>query len=162
MYSIGDNVLYGANGVMTVVDIRDELVGTVPHRYYVLRAYGSRAESLIYVPVANEKLVAAMRPLLTADEAKSLMAADTDLPSIEWVKDNRARAERFKGIIESGDRAAMLSMIRAIHASGLERERAGKKNYLTDENAKQKAERILSTELSIVLGICEDEIPSFV
>ncbi len=162
MYSIGDNVLYGSNGVMTVVDIREELVGAVAHRYYILRAYGSRSESLIYVPVDNEKLVSAMRPLLSVEEANALLSPDAILPETVWVPDNRARAERFKGIIESGDRAAMLSMVRAVHESGLAREREGKKNYLTDENVKLKAEKILATELSIVLGVAEEELPSFV
>ena len=53
-------------------------------------------------------------------------------------------------------------MIKAVHLSGLVREREGKKNYLTDEGLKQKAERILSTELSLVLGVDESELPSFV
>ena len=162
MYSIGDNVLYGANGVMTVVDIREELVGNVAQRYYILRAYGTRSESLIYVPVDNERLVLAMQPLLTCEQARDLIDGQTELPVIEWISDNRARAERFKAIVESGDRAAMLSMIRMVYASGLAREREGKKNFLTDENIKTKAEKILATELSLVLGISEQELPSFV
>ena len=162
MYHIGDNVLYGSNGVMTVVDIREELVGAESRRYYVMRAYGSRGESLIYVPCDNEKLVSAMRPLLTEDEARDFIEGRVELPEIEWVSENRARGERFKAIVESGDRAAMLAMIKAVHLSGLVREREGKKNYLTDEGLKQKAERILSTELSLVLGVDESELPSFV
>lgn len=162
MYSIGDNVLYGANGVMTVVDIREELVGNVAQRYYILRAYGTRSESLIYVPVDNERLVLAMQPLLTCEQARDLIGGQTELPVIEWISDNRARAERFKAIVESGDRAAMLSMIRMVYESGLAREREGKKNFLTDENIKTKAEKILATELSLVLGISEQELPSFV
>ena len=162
MYSIGDNVLYGANGVMTVVDIRDELVGATAQRYYILRAYGTRSESLIYVPVDNERLVLAMRPLLTPEQAKELIYGQAELPVIEWITDNRARGERFKAIVESGDRAAMLAMIKMVHESGLAREREGKKNFLTDENIKTKAEKILITELALVLGVSEQEIPSFV
>ena len=162
MYHIGDNVLYGSNGVMTVVDIREELVGIESRKYYVMRAYGSRAESLIYVPCDNERLVAAMRPLLTRDEARDFIEGRVELPEIEWINENRARGERFKAIVESGDRAAMLAMIRVVHLSGLAREREGKKNYLTDEGLKQKAEKILATELSLVLGVVESELPSFV
>ena len=162
MYHIGDNVLYGSNGVMTVVDIREELVGIESRKYYVMRAYGSRAESLIYVPCDNERLVAAMRPLLTRDEARDFIEGRVELPEIEWINENRARGERFKAIVESGDRAAMLAMIRVVHLSGLAREREGQKNYLTDEGLKQKAEKILATELSLVLGVDESELPSFV
>lgn len=162
MYKIGDKIMYGANGVMTIVDIRDESFADVTHSYYVLRPTLAKSESLTFVPTENEKLVASMRPLLTRDEIMSLMQSVNDLPKIDWIKENRARQEYFKRIMESGDRAMMVSMICAINESGLRREAEGKKNFLTDENAKAKAEKLLCTEFSVVLGIPEDEAKKFI
>ncbi len=157
MYKIGDKIMYGANGVMTIVDIRDESFGDVTRSYYVLRPTLSKNESFTFVPTENEQLVSAMRPLLTKDEILSLLHSAKELPPIEWVNENRARQEYFKRIMESGDRAKMISIIRAINESGQRREAEGKKNFITDENAKAKAEKLLYTEFSIVLGIDEEE-----
>ena len=87
MYKIGDKIMYGANGVMTIVDIRDESFADVTHSYYVLRPTLAKSESLTFVPTENEKLVASMRPLLTRDEIMSLMQSVNDLPKIDWIKE---------------------------------------------------------------------------
>lgn len=162
MHKIGDMIVYAANGVMTIVDIREESVGDVSRNYYVLRPTLAKSESLTFVPVDNERLVAAMRPLLTKDEIISLLHSVNGLPPIEWVNETRARQEYFKKIMESGDRGRMISMISAITENGIRREAVGKKNFLSDENAKQRALKLLYSEFSVVLGIPEEDVPSFV
>lgn len=162
MHQIGKNVLYGSNGVMTVVDIREEYVGDQPRSYYVLRSAVGRSESLVFVPTDNERLTSAMYPLLSKEEILALLSDDAEIPAIEWVDNNRARTEYFKRIMESGNRAHMLSMMRAIHESGLRRTEAGKKNFLSDESTRQKMEKLLSVEFSIVLGISDDEALSLI
>ncbi len=157
MHKIGEKVLYGSNGVMTVVDIREESIGDAPRSYYVLRAATGRSESLVFVPTDNERLTDAMHPLLSSEEISLLLTSPADSSGIEWNDNSRARTEYFKRIMESGDRAGMMSMIRAIHECGLRRTEAGKKNFLSDESVRQKAERLLATEFSIVLGIPEEE-----
>lgn len=162
MFKIGDRIVYGANGVMEIVDVREESIGDVSRNYYVLSSVFSRSDSLIFVPCDNEKLLSVMRHLLTRDEAMELIGRIDELPDIEWVESNRARAEHFKKLMESGDREAMFSMIRAIDENAKRREAEGKKNFLTDETARQKAERLLHSELALVLGIPIEEVPSFI
>lgn len=162
MHKIGDKIMYGAGGVMTIVDIREESIGDVSRSYYVLRPALIRSDSLTFVPTDNEKLVSAMRPLISREEIISLLRGAKDAPALKWINENRARQECFKRIMESGDRAGMIAMIRAIDESAARREAEGKKNFLSDENAKQKAKKLLFSEFSIVLGIPEEEIPSFI
>ena len=128
MHAIGDCLVYGASGVMTVVDIREEMIGDDTRKYYVLKPEGVRSESLTFVPVDNERLVALMRPLLTREEIMAAIREAISAPDCSWPADNRRRSDVFKEIIESGDRAAMLTMIRTIHRAGLRREEEGKKN----------------------------------
>lgn len=161
MHKIGDKIMYGAGGVMTIVDIREESIGDVCRSYYILRPTLARAESFTYVPVDNENLVSFMRPLLTKEEILDLLHSAKDLPPIDWVNENRARQEYFKKIMESGDRARIIAMIRAIEENGLRREAEGKKNFLSDENARAKAEKLLYSEFSVVLGIPEEEAKNF-
>lgn len=157
-YGIGENVVYGSVGVMTVVDVREETILDGVKEYYLLSEYGRDGSSVTYVPTDNERLVAAMRPLLSREEA--LLAVDSAVAStdLEWIADNRARAESFKSVMESGDRTAIIVMIRTIHNAGLRRAAIGKKNFLTDDNAMKKAERLIISEFSLSLGVGEDEV----
>ena len=162
MHSIGDKVMYGAAGVMTIVDIREESFGDVSRSYYVLKSVPARTDSLTFVPVDNERLVSAMYPLLSADELISLLRSASDIAPVDWVPENRARQEYFKKIMESGDRTRMVAMINAIDERGRQRELEGKKNFLSDEGARHKAERLLYSELSVVSGVPEEDIPSLI
>lgn len=158
MHRIGERVVYGANGVMEIVDIREESIGDISRCYYVLSSVCLSSNSLTFVPCDNERLVEAMRPLLTKDEATALIKRMGDISPIEWIEASRARADYFKRLMESGDREAMIGMIAAIDESAKRREAIGKKNFITDESAKQKAEQLLRSELALVLETSVEEI----
>ena len=53
-------------------------------------------------------------------------------------------------------------MIRTIYKMGALRTSVCKKNFVSDENALRKAERILATEISIVFEIGESEVKDMV
>lgn len=162
MHNLGEKLVYGANGVMEIVDIRDETVGEVSRKYYVLREIGSNSASMTFVPVDSERLVALMRPLLDKESIMKLIADAKNMPEIDWPKDNRARAERFRSIIESGDRRGMMAMIKTIYENGLKRGEDGKRNYISDEAAMRRAERLLYSEFSEVLGVSEEELTELI
>ena len=61
-----------------------------------------------------------------------------------------------------GDREGMISVIKAVYENGVKRHEEGKKNYLADENIMRKAEKVIYSELSIVLGIPENEVADFI
>lgn len=153
MFNIGDNILYGTSGIMTVVDIREERLTDEEKTYYVLSEYGGKSTSLTYVPLDNEKLVSSMHSLLTREEIAEAISAAREMPDIQWNPDSRARAESYRVVMRSADRAAIFVMIRTVHNTGLRRAAIGKKNFLTDENVMRKAEAIIALEISIVLGI---------
>ena len=162
MYGIGDKVVYGALGVMEIVDISNQTVGDVTREYYVMKEYSSLSSSLTYVPLANEELVAQMKPLLTKEEILDVIRTAKNSPPIEWVEDNRARSEKYKKILASADRVQMLSMIDSVYKTGIRREEEGKKNYIADENTMKRAEKLINSEFSLVLGIPESDVPEFI
>ncbi len=147
---------------MTVVDIREEVILGERKTYYVLRAVGAPPSSLTFIPTDNEKLTSQLRRLLSREEIEAILNEAKDRPDEEWIKDNRQRSERFKHIIESGDRAGMIAMIGAIYRNGEARGAEGKKNYLADENAMKRAEKLLYSEFSEVLGIPEGEVVEYI
>lgn len=158
MHRIGDKIIYGAFGVMTIVDIREESALDVSRSYYVLKPTLLSTESLTFVPADNERLVSFMRPLMTRDEVIELLHYSKDPEPMEWIVENRARQESFKRLLESGDRKRIVSMICAINESGKRREAEGKKNFVTDENIKAKAEKLLRSEIAVVFDIPEDGV----
>lgn len=162
MRETGERVIYGSNGVMEIVDIREETVGDITRKYYVLRDLNSTQVSHIFVPTDNEKLVSAMRPLLTKEEAMDMIKRIKTIPEAEWKNDNRIRSEKFRKVIESGDRDSVIAVIKAVYENGIKRQEEGKKNYLADENIMRKAEKVIYSELSIVLGIPENEVADFI
>lgn len=162
MYGIGDKVVYGALGVMEIIDITDQTVGDVTRAYYVMKEYSSGSPSLTYVPTENEALTSQMKPLLTKDEVAEVVRAAKNAPPIEWIEDNRARSEAYKKILATADRVKMLCMIDSVYRTGIRREEEGKRNYIADENSMKRAEKIINTEFSLVLGIPECDVPEFI
>lgn len=157
-YSIGDVVVYGSAGLCDIVDIKREDVGGTEYEYYVLTEHFSRGTSLTYVPTSNESLVRNIRPLMSYADAERLIASIPEIEPVEWIPDNRKRSEYFKGVLDSGDKYKMVGVIKAILAMSKEREKIGKKNFMTDENVLGKAKRLLYTELSVATATPEREL----
>ncbi len=162
MYGIGEKVVYGAFGVMQIIDIADQTVGDVMRKYYVMSEYFANSPSLTYVPLDNEMLTSQIRPLLTKEEiVEAIRAAKRDV-TIEWIEDNRARSEAYKRMLSTGDRALLIAMIDTVRKTGVRRESEGKRNYIADENSMRRAEKLISSEFSLVLGIPESEVEEFI
>ena len=154
-FKIGDVLMYGSTGLVKIIDKRREDAFGTERDYYILREIGSFSESQIFVPTDNEKLVSNMRSLISASEARELLSRE-ERTDIEWNKDNRIRSEKFRKIIDSGDREMQLSLISLINKVREARIKEGKKSFLLDENALEKAKRLITCEFSFVLG-CEPE-----
>ena len=162
MYAIGEKVIYGALGVMEITDISEQKIGDVCKTYYVLKEYASTSTSLTYVPLDNELLLSQMHPLLTEGEIREVVKAAKCGEPLEWVEDNRARAEFYKKILASADRARILAMIALVYKTGERREAEGKKNFIADENSMRRGEKLISSEFSLVLGIPESEVKAYI
>lgn len=154
MFSVNDCVVYGAAGVMRIVDITKEYVAGAQREYFVLTNVFGTADSKTFVPVDNEKLVSAMRHVMTKEEMTEVLSA-AELPPVLWVKDTRARNERFRLIIESGDVCQMIAMLKTIKDTERQRLLDGKTPFVTDTAALQKAIRILCSEISLAFGTDE-------
>ena len=162
MYLIGEKVVYGAQGVMEVVDVTEQTMGDVTRKYYVLKEYSSASTSLTYVPLDNEALVSQLKPLLTKEEVIATIRTANERGPLEWIEENRVRSEAYKRILATADRVQLLMMIRSVSETGVRRETEGKKNFIADENIMKKAQKTINAEFSLVLGIPEDEVEEFI
>ena len=162
MCKVGQTVVYGLGGVMEIVALREVEIGDTVRSYYVLREIGSLTSSETLVPVDNKELTSQMRPLLSREELIAAIRMARTIPDDEWISDNRARAEHFKRVILSGDRVALMLMIRSVVNAGRRRADEGKKNFLSDESAMKRAEKLLYSEISVVMDIDISDVPAFI
>ena len=153
MFSVGQNVLYGTNGVCVVEDITEKKVGKVSMEYYVLKPLASDSSTL-FVPTHNEELVKRIREVLNKDSINSILA---NLPDIgEWNENKQERSDDFKSIIVDGDCVELIRMIRLIHAHSNDLAENGRHLHMSDERFLKEAEKMVSEEISLVLDVDRD------
>lgn len=160
MYQIGDFVVYGVHGVCRIVETEERTVDRKCVSYYVLEpAEQSGARYLI--PMHNQAAVSKLRPVLSREELNALLRSE-EVRGQEWIADENRRKQTYRELIGSGDRAALIRMVGALHRHKSEQTAAGRKFHLCDENFLRDAEKILNAEFSLVLGIEPGQVGSYI
>ena len=160
MFENGSLVVYGVSGVCRVESRQHMDFGTGSKEYYILVPISSDS-SKIYVPVANDQLVAKMKRVMSAEEIKSLIKKLPEMEEI-WDDDSSARKEKIKAILDSGDRVMQIRLIRTLYNKKVEREKNGKKLWAFEEYAMNSAEKNLYEEFAVVLGIRPDQVVRYI
>lgn len=81
---------------------------------------------------------------------------------INWITDEGKRKQHYRELITGSDRAALISMVRALHKHKQEQTASGRKFHFCDENFLRDAEKLLNTEFSLVLDIPQDRVAEYV
>lgn len=160
MWKIGDTVLYRSSGLCRIEDIKKENFSGECEEYYVLRPLHDKNSSVL-VPLSNEELCGKIMPLLTESEIDALI--DT-FPSlfVEWENNDKLRAQKFRAMLETGDRQEVCAVIKAVWERRAYLAVTGKKSRASDDAIAEKAERILFDEISHVLKIPRENIVSYI
>ena len=160
MFGINDTVQYGTTGVCRITDMVSKNFDGKLIRYYVLKPIHQTNE-VVYVPVKNERLVAKMKKLLSAEEIEALVR---DIPrcQIDWIEDDSARQTAYQAIVSNGERRELLGLIRVLYL----RQRALKERHrhlrTADEQLLKTAEKLINDEFSAVLHISPEEVGPFI
>ncbi|MBE6614893.1 MAG: CarD family transcriptional regulator [Ruminococcaceae bacterium] len=156
----GDTVIYGANGVCEIDEITTQSFCGEDREYYVLRSVYCAGET-VFVPTDNAALTGKMYPALTRDEIDGLLnGLPADAPA--WIESDDERKNRFAEILTSGDRAALIGMIRTLYAHREKQEKKGKKLHLADERSFREGEKLLNEEFAHVLQIQPGEVADYI
>lgn len=156
VFHCGDQVIYGAHGVCTVVAIEKQKVGKKFVEYYVLEPKEG-GTSRYYVPTQNEAAVSKLRNVLTKDEVTELLSSDAVRQSA-WIEDENLRKQRYRELITGSDKAALVSMVHCLNQHREQQMAAGRKFHLCDENFLRDAQKLLGSEFSLALQIPENEV----
>lgn len=159
MYSVGQTVLYGTNGVCNIADITDKRIGKLCMTYYVLKPIFSKSSTL-FVPTSNEQLVSRIRQVKSADEIHEILSSMSE-PG-EWNYNKAERIDEFKSIIAQGDCDRIIGLVRLIHKHEKEQNAEGRKLHIADERILKEAEKMACDEISLVIGVSADEALSMI
>ena len=156
----GDTVIYGANGICEIDEITSQSFCGETREYYVLRSVYCAGEK-VFVPTDSAALTGKMYPALTRAEIDDLL---TGLPGTApaWIDSDDERKAYFAEILTSGDRKALIGMIRALHDHKEKQEKRGKKLHLADERCYREGEKLLNEEFAHVLQIQPDQVADYI
>lgn len=157
MLPTGSIFLYGDSGVCRVQEIRRERFKNRGEQdYYILKPV-YRADATLHVPADGDVFARRMRPLLTRDEAQSLVR---EIPALEpdWISDDKARAEHFRQVISDCDRRELLRMVKTVYHRRRELLAMGRRLHSVDEALWHSAEKIVREEMAFVLDMEPDGV----
>lgn len=160
MFQQGSLVVYGMHGVCKILGTEIRRVDRSSVEYYVLEPV-KQSEDRYYVPSQNQAAVSKMRPLLSREQLDALLSSP-EVAKNAWITDENQRKQRYRELITSGDRAALLSMVKALHIHKEEQSLLGRRLHLCDENFLRDAENLLGGEFSLVLGIAPSEVGAYI
>ena len=151
MFSVGDMVVYGGQGVCKITTVEKKKIAGEMKEYFVLKpVYDER--NTIFVPLDNEALFSRLHKILTVDEAKKLIRDIPEEASI-WVEKETERKECYKKIISGGDRGDISRMVKTLRDRRETLKDSGKKLHSADERFLKEGVRLLCDEMAVVLSI---------
>ena len=159
MFQVGDQVIYGIHGVCRITALESRRVDKRNIEYLVLDPLDQHGAQF-YVPSQNQAALSKLRPVMTKEELNELLTIDAC--SGTWIADENQRKLRYKELITSGDRKALLQLVYCLHKHKKEQELAGKKIHLCDQNFLKDAEKLLNSEFALILNISENDAADFI
>lgn len=149
MLQTGDWVVYGIHGVCRVVGTQKQLVNRKRTEFLVLEPM-TQNESRYYLPTANPTAMAKLKEVLPAEELKALLSSE-EIREDVWIQEENIRKQTYRELINSGDRTALLKMVSTLYRYREAQAAAGKKFHQCDDNFLRDAEKLLSSEIALVL-----------
>ena len=157
MFQVGDAVSYGTSGVCTIAEKKKVCLAGQPCECYILKPVYDRTMK-ICVPCNSQVLLERMRTLPSKEEILELLQE----PAPEHNNDPEVRKERYRQTLQSGDRHALLRMIRDIYTERRHRHAMGKQLSSYEDSALREAQHILHSEVAYTMGIEPQEVPEFI
>lgn len=155
MYQCGEFVVYGVHGVCRILGTEKQLVNRKRTEYLVLEPIVQN-ESKFYLPTQNPTAMGKLKAVLCRDELNELMESDIIRKDC-WIKEENQRKQYYRDLIGNGDRVALMQMVSSLYRYKDEQAAAGRKFHQCDDNFLRDAEKLLCSEISLVMELPADE-----
>ena len=160
MFQVGDRVVYSIHGVCEIKDSEIHKVDGKNVTYLVLEPVGQPG-SRYMVPTHNAVAMGKVKQLLTREELECMMHSEKVHMDC-WIQDEATRKQTYRELISSGEREKIMSMMCALYRHKSEQTAAGRKVHLCDENFLRDAEKLLISEVSVVMDLDVDGAKQFI
>ena len=160
MFQVGDQVVYGIHGVCRVVDQEERVVDRKHVTYLALEPIGQGGSKYL-VPTQNAAAMAKLRRMLSREELEAMLDSE-EVRADSWIKDENLRKQTYRELINSGDRTRLICMVRTLYRHKAAQAAAGRKCHLCDENFLRDAEKLLTSEFSLVLDMEPEQVRKYV
>lgn len=160
MFACGQQVVYGIHGVCNIVRTETRIIDRKEVEYFVLTPV-EQPETSFYVPTNNATALSKLKPILTKEQLDLLLCSDKAVEDA-WIQDENNRKQRYRELINSGNRAALISMVRTLLVHKSKQAAVGRKFHLCDENFLRDAQKLLSSEFSLVLNIPKEAVGEYI
>lgn len=158
MFQKGEYVFYGAGGICKIFDVcKAPLEGMAADRdYYVMRSVHD-PNGILCVPVDSESVY--LRRVLTREQAMLLLDRIRDISPIESKNAKQLRTQ-YQECMQTHEPEAWVRIIKTVweRESGEE----GRKLSDTERGFAESARRYLHTELSLALGVREEDMERYI
>lgn len=156
MYSVGDLIIYGGEGVCRVEQVGAPKLSALDKErtYYTLKPlYHS---GTIYAPTdVNIR----MRPVISREDALSLIHGIPDMATeFEKYDDAKQAAIEYKAALQTYDCINLLQLIRLIYYKNVDAMAQKKGLGQTDDKYIKRAKELLYGELAVALNIPVSEV----
>lgn len=155
MFHGGELVVYGSHGVCRVAGKEKQLVNRKRTEYFILHPL-SNMESRFMVPADNPTALAKLKPVLPREEMEQLLNSEQVRADV-WIGEENRRKQEYRGLINSGDRLAVLQMVHAIYRYRDTQLAVGRRLHLCDENFLRDAEKLMASEIGLVYELDQDQ-----
>ena len=156
MYSVGDKIIYGENGVCTVSKIAPlEMSGSSKDKlyYHLDPLVGS---GTYYAPIDS---CAFMRPVISREEAEALIDAIPGIAPAICNDNSFNHVDAFyKELFKQHSCEALVAIVKGLHSRMSERKTKSSRAETTMKRAKD----MLHGELSIALGIDISDVEAYI
>ncbi len=160
MFTSGDYVIYGNNGICKVQDITTlDISGIDKKRKYYLLKPIFLSGSTVYIPVDTADEV--LRKAMTREEA---LAFIDSIPGVSLIPlaDERTLEQTYKEYMHRSSAEGWLRLIKTIYLRKEKRLSDGHKVTAVDSRYFKLAEDFLYGELSVALDMSRDDVRTYI
>ena len=157
---VNETVVYGAHGVCKIAEHVTLKVGGREREYFVLKPVFDM-KSTYYVPADNATVLQKLKRILSAEEIFEMIREIPGEDAIA-VENEHERFHTYQDILNGGDRAKLIRLIRTLYLRQQKRKENKKNLLMSDERFMKDAERILYEEFAYVLKIDRDQVLPFI
>lgn len=159
MYKIGDKVVYGSHGLCCVVGQEARVIDKRNVTYLALEPIGQGGARFL-VPTHNQAAMGKLRHVLSRQELDILLQSE-EVRADCWIKDENQRKQTYRELISSGDCQRLMAMVHALYLHKAAQQAAGKKVHLCDENFLRDAEKLLVSEVAMVMELDQEQAKQY-